>query len=129
MLEMRWNFCREDSIVLQSTGRSPYHVLDLCLKSITRSVVQPPPDQRNYTRLGVFYFCMTDDAVKLMPRSESPVLQKVGVVRRFNDADAPTMEAWRKGRTTAYGTSKLATGKEAGVEEEIINGVLVKHYN
>ncbi|KAJ7025423.1 Clavaminate synthase-like protein [Mycena alexandri] len=92
-------------------------------------VVQPPVDQQNYTRLGLFYFCMTDDEVKLVPFSESPVLQRVGITPRFNDADAPTMEAWRKGRTSAYGQSQLKATSEGKVEEEVINGVVVKHYN
>lgn len=92
-------------------------------------VVQPPPDQRTCTRLGLFYFCMTDDAVKLEPLSESPVLQRAGIVRRFEDQDAPTMEEWRKARTSAYGKSQLNVGKESGIEEEIINGIIVKHYN
>ncbi|KAF8177668.1 Clavaminate synthase-like protein [Pholiota molesta] len=74
-------------------------------------VIQPPPDQQQYTRLGVFYFAMTDDNVKLAPLLESPVLQQ-----------------WRKGRTAAYGQSDLKP-TEKGVEEEIINGVVVKHYN
>ena len=39
------------------------------------------------------------------------------------------MEEWRKARTSAYGTSKLAAGKEPGVEEERISGILVKHYS
>ncbi|KAJ6454504.1 hypothetical protein C8R47DRAFT_1228655 [Mycena vitilis] len=45
-------------------------------------VVQPPADQQSYTRLGLFYFAMTDDAVKLAPLAESPILQRVGIVRR-----------------------------------------------
>lgn len=72
---------------------------------------------------------MPDDNVKLQPLVDSPVLQKHGIIRRFQDEDAPTMEQWRKARTAAYGQSKLDKGKEKGVEEEIINGVLVKHYN
>ncbi|KAJ7118451.1 Clavaminate synthase-like protein [Mycena crocata] len=93
-------------------------------------VVQPPPDQQTYTRLGLFYFCMTDDAVRLAPFAESPVLQRVGIARRFADEDAPTMEEWRKGRTSAYGQSQLkSTSPEGKVEEEVINGVVVKHYN
>ncbi|KAF8646663.1 hypothetical protein AX16_007161 [Volvariella volvacea WC 439] len=91
-------------------------------------VVQPPPDQQSYTRLGVFYFCMSDDNIKLSPLLESPVLQRGGVIRRFEDKDAPTMEAWRKGRTSAYGKSSL-TIQEKGVETEVINGVVVKHYS
>jgi hypothetical protein len=72
---------------------------------------------------------MTDDNVKLVPFSQSPVLKREGIIQRFDDADAPTMEMWRKARTTAYGTSQLSAASGGKVEEEIINGVLVKHYN
>ena len=69
-----------------------------------------------------------DDDVRLAPLEESPVLQRVGVVRRFADEDAPTTEQWRRARTSAYGKSDLKK-KDERVEEEIINGVVVKHYN
>jgi hypothetical protein len=72
---------------------------------------------------------MADDDVKLVPHEESPVLQKVGIARLCEPEDAPTMEAWRKGRTSTYGKVELKAGKEAGVEEEVVNGVVVKHYN
>ncbi|KAJ7450797.1 hypothetical protein FB451DRAFT_715989 [Mycena latifolia] len=98
-------------------------------KATIHRVVQPPADQQNCTRLGLFYFCMTDDDVKLVPFAESPVLKRVGIVRRCADEDAPTMEAWRKGRTSAYGQSQLKATGEGAVEEEVINGVVVKHYN
>ncbi|KAJ7820017.1 Clavaminate synthase-like protein [Mycena olivaceomarginata] len=104
-------------------------------KATIHRVVQPPADQHTYTRLGLFYFCMTDDVVQLSPgpfASESAVLQRVGVVRRCADADAPSMEQWRRGRTSAYGKSdlkKVAEGEESKVEEEVINGVVVRHYN
>ncbi|KAJ7450793.1 Clavaminate synthase-like protein [Mycena latifolia] len=98
-------------------------------KATIHRVVQPPVDQQNYTRLGLFYFSMADDAVKLVPFSESPVLKRVGIVRRCADEDAPTMEAWRKGRTSAYGQSQLKATGEGAVEEEVITGMLVKHYN
>ena len=97
-------------------------------KGTIHRVVQPPPDQRQYTRLGVFYFAMTDDCVRLSPLVESPVLKRVGVKRRFTDNEAPSMEEWRKGRTAAYGKSELIR-KEDGVEVEEIAGVVVKHYN
>lgn len=97
-------------------------------KATIHRVVQPPPDQRQYTRLGVFYFCMTDDAVRLSPLVDSPVLKRVGIQRRCEDSEAPLMEEWRKGRTAAYGKSELKK-KEDGVEVEIIGGVEVKHYN
>jgi len=72
---------------------------------------------------------MPDDDVKLIPMVESPVLQRIGIQRRCDDAKAPTMDQWRKSRTSAYGQSELKSGNEKGVEEEFLNGVLVKHYN
>ncbi|KAG6919448.1 hypothetical protein DXG01_006331, partial [Tephrocybe rancida] len=92
-------------------------------------VVQPPKDQQQATRLGVFYFCMSDDDVTLAPLAASPVLKRIGITRRFEDSAAPTMEAWRKGRTSQYGRSDLTPSSEKGVEEETIAGVVVKHYN
>ena len=71
---------------------------------------------------------MTDDDVKLAPLLESPVLQHLGDLKRFNSVDVPTMELWRRGRTAAYGQSDLKPTGD-GVEEELINGVVVKHYN
>ncbi|KAH7915946.1 Clavaminate synthase-like protein [Hygrophoropsis aurantiaca] len=98
-------------------------------KGTIHRVVQPPLSQQAYTRLGLFYFVMPDDAVKLIPLSESPVLQRAGIHRRCADADAPTMEEWRRARTSAYGQSELKKTAEEGVEEEVINGVVVRHYN
>lgn len=77
----------------------------------------------------MFYFCTTNDDVKLAPLADSPVLKRVGITRRFEDGDAPTMGAWRRARTVAYGQSDLKPAGDKGVEEETINGVLVKHYN
>ncbi|KAJ6453599.1 Clavaminate synthase-like protein [Mycena sanguinolenta] len=98
-------------------------------KATIHRVVQPPVDQQNLTRLGLFYFVMPDDNVPLVPFAESPVLQRVGIERRCADTDAPMMEAWRRGRTSAYGQSQLKPSEEGKVEEEVINGVLVRHYN
>ena len=97
-------------------------------KATIHRVVQPPADQRTYERLGMFYFCVTDDSVVLKPLAESPVLQRVGIKRRFADEDAPTMEEWRKARTIAYGTSKL-TKEKSGHEVEVVGGIQVKQYN
>ncbi|EMD36734.1 hypothetical protein CERSUDRAFT_50949 [Gelatoporia subvermispora B] len=97
-------------------------------KATIHRVVQPPSDQRGYTRVGAFYFAMTDDNVKLIPHAESPVFRTHPIKRRCDDADAPTMEQWRRGRTSAYGQTDLKK-TDNGVEEEVINGVVVKHYN
>ncbi|KAN0094766.1 Clavaminate synthase-like protein [Tylopilus felleus] len=98
-------------------------------KGTVHRVVQPPPDQQEYTRLGVFYFVSADDHTKLIPMRESPLLQRVGINPRCEDNVAPTMEQWRKGRTGAYGQSELKQAQEKGVEEETINGVIVKHWS
>jgi len=98
-------------------------------KGTIHRVVKPPQDQQNCTRLSLIYFVLPDDDIKLIPMVESPVLQRVGIQRRFDDANAPTMEQWRKSRASSYGQTELKSGKEKGVEEEIINGVIVKHYN
>jgi isopenicillin N synthase-like dioxygenase len=98
-------------------------------KATIHRVIQPPIDQRQHTRLGVFYFAIPEDSTRLVPVTDSPVLERVGVQRRFEDGKAPTAETWRKGRTAAYGKSTLEASAEKGVEQEIINGVLVKHYN
>lgn len=59
------------------------------------------------------------------------MLQRVGIKRRFEkDEDAPLMVEYRKSRTAAYGQSALSkSSKEEGVEEEVIEGVVVKHYS
>ncbi|TFK52765.1 Clavaminate synthase-like protein [Heliocybe sulcata] len=87
-------------------------------KATVHRVVQPPPSQRGYTRLGVFYFAMPDDEVVLSPMQE----------REGRRVGASTMEAWRRARTSAYGKSELKKDG-SGVDVEVINGVVVKHYN
>ncbi|KAI0761385.1 Clavaminate synthase-like protein [Trametes elegans] len=97
-------------------------------KATIHRVRQPPADQAGYARLGVFYFGMADDDVSLKPLLESPVLQREGVVCRFDADHAPTMKQHRTGVTSAYGVSKLVKRDER-VEEEVIHGVVIKHYN
>lgn len=57
------------------------------------------------------------------------MLKRVGIERQCLDEDAPSCEAWRKGRTVAYGRVDLKKGVERGVEEEVVEGIVVKHYN
>ena len=98
-------------------------------KATIHRVFQPPIDQRAYTRLGVIYFASPDEDVKLLPVTGSPVLDKVGIRRRFEDKDAPTVESYRKGRTQSYGKVVLKPGEAKGIEEEVVSGVVVKHYS
>ncbi|KAF9014245.1 hypothetical protein BDQ17DRAFT_1342371 [Cyathus striatus] len=91
--------------------------------------IQPPADQANIPRYGLFMFAMPNDDVKLVPHEQSTVLQRVGVQRLCKDEDAPTMEEWRRSRTRSYGKTELKVSSESGVEEELVSGVVVKHYN
>ena len=96
--------------------------------STRHRVILPPSDQRNIARLGVFYFAMAADHMRLTAHEESEVLKRVGVRRLCPPGQEPTMEEWRRARTSAYGQTQL-TRKGGGVEEEEIGGVVVKHYN
>ncbi|KAI0703873.1 Clavaminate synthase-like protein [Cerioporus squamosus] len=97
-------------------------------KATIHRVFQPPADQRGQTRLGLFYFGYTDDDVKLVPFAESPVLQRVGITRKCVDEDAPTTGEWRVARTKVYGLSELKK-KDDVLEEQVVNGLVVRHYN
>ena len=97
-------------------------------KATIHRVFQPPEDQRGYCRLGLFYFGYADDNVRLVPFKDSPVLQRVGITRKCADEDAPTMGEWRVARTKVYGVSQLQR-KDDVVEEQIVKGLVVKHYN
>ncbi|KII91590.1 hypothetical protein PLICRDRAFT_173418 [Plicaturopsis crispa FD-325 SS-3] len=123
----RWLQHRENALVI-NIGDALEFLSGGYYKATIHRVVQPPADQRDYDRVGVFYFAKPNDDIKLVPYVDSPVLQKVGVERRIDDADAPTMEQWRKGRAASYGRTDLKK-TDKGTEEEYINGVLVKHYN
>ncbi|CAL1710344.1 unnamed protein product [Somion occarium] len=125
----KWRWAKHiDNALIINAGDAIEFLSGGYYRATIHRVVQPPPDQRGSTRLGVFYFSMPDDSVKLTPLTESPVLQREGVKRQFTDENAPFMEQWRKGRIAAYGKTQLKKG-EGNVEEEYINGVLVKHYN
>ncbi|KAH7881900.1 hypothetical protein F5I97DRAFT_1914382 [Phlebopus sp. FC_14] len=126
----KWRWVRHiDNALVINTGDMMDFLTGGFYKPTIHRVVQPPEDQSSYDRLGAFYFAMPDGDVRLSPLSDSPVLQKVGIERRFLDEDAPLCEVWRKGRTTSYGRSDLKKGAEKNVEEEVIEGIVVKHYN
>ncbi|OAX42218.1 Clavaminate synthase-like protein [Rhizopogon vinicolor AM-OR11-026] len=126
--EWRWIRHLENALVV-SAGDLIEFLTGGYYKATVHRVVQPPEDRRNYTRRGVFYFALPNDHVKLVPMAESSVLQRVGIQRRWETDEGLTMGQSRKSRTSVYGQSELKSRKEKGVEEEIINGIVVKHYN
>ncbi|KAI0703871.1 Clavaminate synthase-like protein [Cerioporus squamosus] len=115
------------------TGREPRRHDGDALGGILQGHDPPrrptPPDQRNLPRLGAYYFALADDDVKLVPFAESPVLQRVGIVRKCADEDAPTMREWRRGRVMAYGLKETTRRDDVVEEQEIVKGIVLKHYN
>ncbi|KAF9237227.1 hypothetical protein BU15DRAFT_76132 [Melanogaster broomeanus] len=118
-----------DNILVINTGDMMDFFTGGFYKPTIHRVVQPREDQRAYDRLGSVYFTMADDDIKLLPLAHSPVLQGVGISGRYPDDEASLSEMWRKGRTTAYDHSELKKGSEKDVEEEVIEDIVVKHYN
>jgi len=125
-----WKWVRHiDNALVINTGDMMGFLTGGYYKPTIHRVVQPPKDQREYERLGTFYFSLADDNVRLAPCVESPVLQRIGIERQCPDEDAPLCETWRKGRTASYGMVDLKKGMEPDVEEEVVEGIVVKHYN
>ncbi|KAJ3552261.1 hypothetical protein NM688_g4242 [Phlebia brevispora] len=126
----KWRWIRHiDNALVINTGDSMEFLSGGYYRGTIHRVIQPPADQRGYPRVGAYYFAFPDDNVRLVPPLDSPVLQKLGIKRRFADSEAPTSAEWRKAVTSAYGKTILTKGKDERIEEEYINGVLVKHYN
>ncbi|KAI0089598.1 Clavaminate synthase-like protein [Irpex rosettiformis] len=126
----QWKWIRHmDNALVVNAGDCMEFLSGGFYKATIHRVIQPPVDQQGYTRLGILYFATPNEDIKLLPASGSPVLERVGIRRRFEDKDAPTVEVYRKGRTAAYGKSTLKQSEEKGIEEEIVSGVVVKHYN
>lgn len=98
-------------------------------KATIHRVVQPPEDQRNHTRLGLIYFTVPDEDVKLVPFTGSPVLQRAGIKRRFEDGDAPMMRDYRIGRASNFLKSKLQKTGNGTEEGTILNGITVTFYD
>ncbi|KAM5539612.1 hypothetical protein V8D89_006721 [Ganoderma adspersum] len=125
----QWRWVRHiDNALVINIGDAMEMLSGGYYKATIHRVVQPPADQQGYARRGAFYFAQANDDVKLVPFAESPVLQRAGIERRIEDEHAPTMAEWRAGLIRSYGVSKL-TRKDAVVEEEVIRGIVVKHYN
>ncbi|KAG6899830.1 hypothetical protein C0993_006424 [Termitomyces sp. T159_Od127] len=125
-----WKWVKHiDNALVVNAGEALEFMSGRFYKGTIHRVHQPPVDQRGLTRLGAFYFALFNDDVKLVPLQESPVLQRVGIIRRTPDDRAPFMGPYRKGRIAAYGQSVLKPAKEKGVEEEEVAGVVIRHYN
>lgn len=74
------------------------HLTGGWLKSSVHRVVAPPQDQREFRRTGLLYFARPHNDTKLLPITDSPVLEKAGVKPRFEKI--VTMEEWVKAKQT-----------------------------
>lgn len=83
-------------------------------KPTIHRVIQPPKDQERIERLGVFYFAMAADNVKLKSVRLDPTSES-------ETGSAPMMSDWRRERTKKYGTGSMKPGSKK-VDEEIILG-------
>jgi len=130
--EGKWQWAKHvDNAIVINIGDSLEFLSGGFYKATIHRVVQPPPSQHGYPRLSLFFFGLPDDDVVLKPLvDESPVLQRVGVQKRFEEDKAPTAEVWRKTRTSVYGKSELKQeGADGAIEVQTLNGIVVKHYN
>lgn len=104
------------------------------LQATIHRVVAPPEDQQNYARLGLFYFSMFDNDVKLVPIKESPVAQEAYKGKTFweerikNHQPVPTSKEWNALRISRYGQQHSKRGAD-GHHHETIAGHHVTLYN
>ncbi|EJF58284.1 Clavaminate synthase-like protein [Dichomitus squalens LYAD-421 SS1] len=126
----KWRYVKQiPNAIIANVGDSMEWLSGGYYKATIHRVFQPPADQRGYCRLGLLYFASGDDEVRIVPMKDSPVLKRVGITRKFADEDAPTMGEWRRARTKVYGIPELLQRKDNVIEEQIVNGLVVKHYN
>jgi isopenicillin N synthase-like dioxygenase len=87
------------------------HLTGGWLKSSVHRVVAPPEDQREYNRTGLLYFARPHNDTKLLPITDSPVLQEAGVKPRFEKE--VTMEEWVRAKQTLQLNPEIAKKKWA----------------
>ncbi|PIL37656.1 hypothetical protein GSI_01350 [Ganoderma sinense ZZ0214-1] len=125
----QWRWVRHiDNALVINIGDAMEMLSGGFYKATIHRVVQPPPDQRAHARRGAFYFASANDDVRLVPFLDSPVLQREGVRRRIEDGDAPTMAEWRAALVRTYGVAELRRRDDV-VEEQVVGGIVVRHYN
>ncbi|KIK68323.1 hypothetical protein GYMLUDRAFT_256067 [Collybiopsis luxurians FD-317 M1] len=112
----KWVKHMENAIVV-NTGDALEFLSGGFYRATTHRVVQPPSDQRAYTRLGLFYFVLPREDLILKPLSDSPILKQTQsgwVNDRLRSVDPPTVEVWRKERIKSYGNETAAEAHAAG---------------
>ena len=90
-------------------------------KATIHRVFQPPADQRNQDRCGIFYFLVPNEGVPVNTLlEESSVLREAGVEMKFDKGEEPLSEHYVRARIGAYGTTAVfSKEKSGGVQEEV----------
>jgi isopenicillin N synthase-like dioxygenase len=88
----------QPGIITVNLADSISHLTGGWLKSSVHRVVAPPDDQREYERTGLLYFARPHNDTKLLPITDSPVLEREGVKPRFDQI--VTMEEWVRAKQT-----------------------------
>ncbi|KXN92322.1 hypothetical protein AN958_08553 [Leucoagaricus sp. SymC.cos] len=117
--------------VLVNIGEAVEFLTGGYYKPTIHRVRQPPIDQQNKTRVGLLYFASAHDDIVFKPIAESPVIQRAGALEsRLLGGEFPTAGEYGKARVTAYGgTQPIKQDKMTGIDEEVVGGVLLRHYN
>ncbi|KAI6035803.1 hypothetical protein EDC04DRAFT_2604802 [Pisolithus marmoratus] len=109
----KWGWVQHiDNVLVINTGDMMEFLTGGFYKSTIHHVIQPP-----------------NDNVRLLPLAHSPVLQRVGIQRCFSDEDTLHLDVWRRERTISYGWTELKKGTDDNTEEEVLSGIVAKHYN
>jgi len=130
--EGQWKWVRHvENGVLVNIGEAVEFLTGGYYKPTIHRVRQPPEDQRNKDRVGLLYFCSAHDDIVFKPIAESPVLQRAGTSEsRVLDGKYPTAGEYGKARVMAYGgLQPIKPGAQKGVDEEVVGGVVLRHYN
>ncbi|KAI1665130.1 non-hem dioxygenase in morphine synthesis N-terminal [Pyrenophora tritici-repentis] len=105
------------------------HLTGGWLKSSVHRVVAPPRDQREYERTGLLYFARPHNDTKLLPITQSAVLERAGVRPRFEKV--VTMEEWVRAKQTLQLNPEIAAkrwGERGDGKVEVLAGFLDQKY-
>ena len=129
-----WKWVRPQTDALTCNLADALHFLtNGYLKSSIHRVVAPPSDQAHIDRLGVIYMVRIEDSTDLIPITDSPVLQRLGLTSgQVLDADGKPIKAgeWVKQRiikNLGAGTGSVRGDNEES-DVEIVKGVKIKYY-
>ncbi|WWC86470.1 uncharacterized protein L201_001347 [Kwoniella dendrophila CBS 6074] len=99
-------------------------------KAANHRVYEPPKDQRNHIRCGLFYFSIPNNDVKPDLLKDSPVLRKLNRESMFKDGKTIDAKTFSRARVSKVGKSDIYKSNWGKGERlvEVIAGVEVPHF-